>query len=51
MAGEHDDAVDAFEVMLLKIAESPNPDVQRELHPRSRAKLEDDLFASFDRVW
>lgn len=41
-AGDYDHAIDAFEEMLSKIAQSPNPDVQRELYPRYLGK--DDLF-------
>jgi len=48
-AGDYDNAVDAFEVMLSKIAQSPDPDVQRELYPRSDDK--DDLLTSSDRAW
>ena len=31
-AGDHDKAVDTLEVMLSKIVDSPDPDIQRELH-------------------
>ncbi|KAG6375215.1 hypothetical protein JVT61DRAFT_3428 [Boletus reticuloceps] len=31
--GDYDNAADAFETMLTKMAESPDPDVQRELYP------------------
>jgi len=33
-AGDYDGAVNAFEAMLSKIAQSPDLDVQRELYPR-----------------
>ena len=48
-AGDFDNAVDAFETMLSKIVESPDPDIRRELYPRYRDK--DDLFTLFDRAW
>ena len=47
-AGDYDDAVVAFEAMLSKIAQSPDPDVQRELYARCHDK--DDLFTLFDRA-
>ena len=47
-AGDYKHAVDAFEVMLSKMAESPDSDVQRKL-PCYRDK--DNLFRSFDRAW
>ena len=31
-AKDYDNAADAFEMMRLKIVESPDPDVRRELH-------------------
>jgi tetratricopeptide (TPR) repeat protein len=46
-AGDYDNAVDAFEVMLSKIAESPDPDVQRELYPVYPDK---NLLTLFDRT-
>jgi hypothetical protein len=45
--GDYDNAVDAFEVMLSKMVESPDPDVQRELHPGYPNK---DLLTLFDRT-
>lgn len=33
-AGDYDIVVDVFETMLSRIAQSPNPDVQRELYTR-----------------
>ena len=33
-AKDYNNAVDAFEMMRLKIVESPDPDVRRELHRR-----------------
>ena len=47
-AGDYDDAVGAFEAMLSKIAQSPDPDVQRELYPRYYDK--DGLFTLVDRA-
>ena len=47
-AGDYNSAVDALEVMLSKIAESPDPDVQRELFPYYHDK--NDLFTLFDRT-
>ena len=47
-AGDYGDAVDAFEVMLSKMAQSPDPKVQRELYPRYHDK--DDLFTLFNRA-
>jgi len=41
-AGDYDNAVEAFETMLSKIAQSPDLDVQRELYPRYLDK--DDLL-------
>jgi tetratricopeptide (TPR) repeat protein len=38
-AGDYDNAVDAFEVMLSKIMESPDPDVQRELYLVTMTKM------------
>jgi len=46
--GEYDDAVDAFEAMLSKIAQSPDPDVQRELYLRYYDR--DGLFTLVDRA-
>jgi hypothetical protein len=48
-AGDFDSAVDAFETMLSKIVQSPDPDIRRELYPRYHHK--DDLFTLFDRAW
>ena len=38
-ARDYDNAIDAFEVMLSKIMQSPDPDVQRELCPRITIKM------------
>ena len=48
-AGDFDNAVDALETMLSKIAQSPDPDICRELYYRYHDK--DDLFTLFDRTW
>ena len=48
-AGDFDNAVDALETMLSKIVQSPDPNIRRELYPRSRDK--DDLFTLFGRAW
>ena len=48
-AGDFDNAADALETMLSKIAESPDPVVRRELYPRYHGK--GDLFTLFDRAW
>ncbi|KAF8424790.1 hypothetical protein L210DRAFT_2092135 [Boletus edulis BED1] len=47
-ARKYDDAIDTFETMLLKMAESSDPEVQRKLYPRYRD--EDDLLTSLDRA-
>ena len=41
--GDYDNAVAAFEVMLLKMTESLDPDIQRESYPR-RSHDKGDLF-------
>lgn len=46
--GNYEDAVVAFETMLSKMAESPDPDVQRELYPRCHDQHK--LFTLFDRA-
>jgi hypothetical protein len=46
-AGEYENAIDAFDVMLSKIVQSPDPDVQRELYPGYPNK---DLLTLFDRT-
>ena len=48
-AGDFENAVDAFETMLSKIAQSPEPDIHRELYLRYCDK--DDLITFFDRTW
>ena len=48
-AGDFDNAVDALETMLSKIAQSPDPDICRESYYRYHGK--DDLFTLFDRIW
>ena len=48
-AGDFDNAVDALETMLSKIAQSSDPDICRELGSRYHDK--DDLFTLFDRIW
>lgn len=48
-AGDYDDAIDAFEAMLSRIAESPELGVQCELDLRCHDK--DDWFILFDRAW
>ena len=47
-AGDYSSAVAAFEMMTSKIAESPDPDVKRELYPRFHDQ--DDSLTSFDRA-
>ena len=48
-AGDFDNAIDALETMLSKIAQSPDPDIRRELYPSYCDK--DDLFTLIDRAW
>ena len=48
-AGDFDNAVDALETMLSKIAQSRDPVIRRELYPFYPDK--DDLFTLFDRIW
>ena len=48
-AGDFDNAVDALETMLSKIAQSPDPGIYRERYSRYHGK--DDLFTLFDRIW
>ena len=48
-AGDFDNAVDAFEMMLSRIVQSPDPNIRRESHPCYHDK--DDLFTLFDRAW
>ena len=48
-AGDFDNAADALETMLSKIAESPDPVIYRELYPRYHDKGA--LFTLFDRAW
>lgn len=47
-AGDYLNAIDAYEVMLSKIAEFPNPDIQRESYPCCHDEY--DLFTLFDRL-
>ena len=48
-AVHYENAIHAFEVVLSKIIESPNSDVQRKSYPCYHDKV--DLFRLFDRVW
>ena len=46
--GDFDNAVDAFETMLSKIVQSPDPDISRQLYSYYHGK--DNLFTLFDRI-
>ena len=48
-AGDFDNAVEALETMLSKIAQSPELDIRRESYPHYHDK--DGLFTLFDRAW
>ena len=47
-AGDYNSAVAAFEMLISKITESPDPDVQRGLYPHFHDQ--DDSLTSFDRA-
>lgn len=47
-AGRYIDAIDAFETMLSKMVQSPDPTIRGGSYPRYRAK--DDLLTSSDRA-
>ena len=48
-AADYDKAIEAFKAMLMRMAESPDPNIQREWYPRHLDK--DDVFTISDRAW